>query len=141
MTEQSAHDYPPPVNRLLTYGDCRDRPGWPNYLKLGLGPEHTSDLIRMATDDNLHQAMSDSREVWAPIHAWRALGQLHAAAAIAPLLGLLHRIDDDNDDWVGEDLPRALALIGPAAIAPLAAYLADEQHGLYARVAASRALQ
>ncbi len=56
---------------------------------------------------------SDRPEVWAPIHAWRTLGQLHAAAAIAPLLGLLHYIDDDDDDWAAEDLPRALGLIRP----------------------------
>jgi hypothetical protein len=87
-------------------GDARDSMGhWPDYLALGLGPEHIPDLIRMATDEKLHWADSESLEVWSPIHAWRALGQLRAESTVEPLLGLLHRIDDDQDDWVGEEIP------------------------------------
>jgi hypothetical protein len=39
MTE-IIYDYPPPVSRLLTLGDCRQIRGWgwPNYLALGLTP-------------------------------------------------------------------------------------------------------
>jgi len=65
---------------------------------LGLGPQHVPDLIRMALDDELYWADSDSLEVWAPIHAWRALGQLRAEAAVQPLTRLLARIDDFDDD-------------------------------------------
>jgi hypothetical protein len=133
-----ATSYSPPVDKLLTLGDARDSTAhWPDYLALGLGPEHIPDLIRMATDEELHWADSESREVWAPIHAWRALGQLRAEAAVKPLTGLLHRIDDDDDDWVGEELPEVYGMIGPAAIPTLAAYLADTSHPLYARIAAA----
>jgi hypothetical protein len=131
-------DYPPPVDKLLTLGDARgSKSHWPNYLAYGLGPEHIPDLIRMATDKELNGAGSDSLEVWAPVHAWRALGQLRAGAAAEPLTGLLHRIDDDQDDYVGEELPEVYGMIGPAAIPVLAAYLADAAHPLYARVAAA----
>jgi len=139
--EMIATSYPPPVDKLLTLGDARNSIAhWPNYLALGLGPEHIPDLIRMATDEKLNMADSNSLQVWAPIHAWRALGQLRAESAVEPLLGLLHRIDDDQDDWVGEEIPEVMGMIGPAAIPALEAYLADSSHGLWARVAASASL-
>ena len=53
---------------------------------------------------------------------------------------MLQRIDDDGDDWVGEELPQVYGLIGPTAIPVLARYLADLQHGLWARVAACHGL-
>ena len=132
--------YPPPVDKLLALGDPRNMIGWPDYVALGLGLEHIPDLIRMALDEELHWADSESLEVWSPIHAWRALGQLRAESAVEPLLGLLHRIDDDHDDWVGEEIPEVMGMIGPAAIPALAAYVADSSRGLWARVAASASL-
>ena len=33
---------------------------WPDYLALGLGPEHIPELIRMATDDDLNEADTES---------------------------------------------------------------------------------
>jgi len=134
--------YPSPVNKLLTLGSCeRSRDGWPNYLKHGFGPQHIPDLIRMALDPELNQAVTESLEVWAPVHAWRTLAQLRAEAAIEPLLHLLRRIDDAEDDWVGEELPEVYEQIGPAAIPALTAYLRDTTHGLWARVAAASSLQ
>jgi len=132
--------YSPPVAALLKLGDCRGRVK-EKYLTKGLGPEHIPELIRMAQDDDLHMADSDNPEVWAPVHAWRALGQLRAEAAIEPLLGLLHRIDDFDDDWIANDMPEVLSEIGPAAIAPTAAYLSDIANPLWARVTAIEILQ
>ena len=132
--------YAPPVDTLLTLGDVRGKKK-EDYLALGLGPEHIPELIRMLQDEDLHTADSGSAEVWAPLHAWRALGQLRAEAAIEPLLGQLYRIDDFNDDWVAEDMPDVLAEIGPAATEPTIAYLADIANPLWARVAAVRTLR
>ena len=57
-------DYSFPVSELLTFGDCRDFRGWPDYPDLvGLGPEHVSELIRMATDEDLNWADQESLEV------------------------------------------------------------------------------
>jgi hypothetical protein len=67
-------EYPKPVSRLLTMGDCRGMRQWPDYLALGIGPEHVPDLVRMIQDEELTQADSQSLEVWAPVHAWRTLG-------------------------------------------------------------------
>jgi HEAT repeat protein len=138
--------YPPPVARLLTLGDprrldkpTRESPGWPNYLGHGLGPEYIPDLIRLAGDEVFNEGDPDSPEVWGPLHAWRALGQLHATEAVAPLLDVLS--DNEDDDWVHEELPYVFALIGPAAIAPVAAYLADATQTLTNRLTPTTALE
>ena len=140
MTETS---YSHPVSQLLTYGDCLKLPRWPeelDYLPLGFGPEHIPDLIRMVLDDDLYWANSDSLEVWAPVHAWRVLGQLRAEAAVESLLTRLHLVDDEGSDWVGEELPEVFAMIGAAAIAPLHAYLLDPSHDTWACVTAAESL-
>ena len=131
-------DYGPPVDQLLTLGDLRGEPEWRDYLQYDLGAEHVADLIRMATDDELNWADSESAEVWAPVHAWRALGQLHAEDAIEPLLSLFDGLDDS--DWFREDMPEVFRLIGPAAVPALAAYLADPTRDEWPRVTAARCL-
>jgi hypothetical protein len=137
----SRDSYPAPVNQLLQLGDVRGLTAEPDYLALGLGPEDAADLIRMAQDEALHFADGESPEVWAPMHAWRALGQLRAVSAIGPLLGLLRRIDVDNDDWADQDLPRVFGQIGPAALLPLEQYAASPWHGTYARISAGAGLK
>ena len=131
-------DYPEPVSKLLTLGDARGE--WQDYLALGLSQENVPDLIRMALDEALYFRDSEDVEVWAPIHAWRALAQLRAEEAVQPLTGLLSRIDNHQDDWVGEELPVVFGMIGPGAIPVLASYLDDGEHGLFARVGAARGL-
>ena len=132
-------DYRKPVDALLTLGDARDSVGkWPDYSEYGIGAEHIPDLIQLATDPELHWADSESLEVWAPIHAWRALGQLRAEEAIAPLLNLFHELEED--DWVGEELPRVYGMIGAAAIPALTAYLADTSRGISPRISVAHAL-
>jgi hypothetical protein len=131
--------YPPPVDALLAFGDARDTMAeWPDYQRLGLGPEHIADLIRMATDPKLNWADDDSLDAWAPIHAWRALGQLRAAEAVEPLLSLHDELEDN--DWILEEMPLVYGLIGPPAVPALSAYLADPRHDLWSRVAAANGL-
>jgi hypothetical protein len=135
-------DYPAPVDKLLTLGE-RDaaRAAWPDYVHLyGLTAEHVTDLIRMATDSALNLGDAESKEVWAPVHAWRALGQLRATAAVRPLLALLVSFEDEYDDAAQEELPRVFGLIGPAAIPELAAHLADRSKGFSARGASASGL-
>jgi len=136
-TNQIGASYRPPVNQLLTLGRAKMHGTGVDYAKLGIGREHVVELIRMATDETLNSGPSDSKLVWAPIHAWWALAQLRAEEAVVPLLSLLPRIHANNDDWVGEDMPRVLAAIGPAAIEPVTVYLADTTHDDWARVAAA----
>jgi hypothetical protein len=55
-------------------------------------------------------------------------------------LGLFERVDEFDDDWLLEDLPKALGQIGPAAVPALSAYLADRSHGFGARLTAAHSL-
>ena len=132
--------YAPPLDRLLKLGRPPGDAAGVDCAALGLDRSQVPELIRMATDAELNTGPSGSPIVYAPIHAWRALGQLRAEEAIAPLLGLLRRIDEDDDDWVSDDLPRVLAEIGAASIQPIAEYLADPSHREWARTAAAAAL-
>jgi hypothetical protein len=131
--------YTPPVDLLLAMGDARKTMSkWPDYLGPGISSEHIPELIRMATDESLMWADSESEEVWAPVHARRALGQLHATEAIESLLSLLA---DDDDDWIGEEVPVILALIGPMSAGPASKYLQDKRKGADARITASVCLE
>ncbi len=138
-------DYPFPVNKLLTIGDPREvedfAEQWPDYQELGLGKEDIPELIRMATDRALRDWQAEGPEAWAPLHAWRALGQFKAAEAVEPLLKTLPLADELDDDWALEEIPEALALIGEEAIPAVAAFLADPANGLYPRASAARALE
>ena len=120
------HDYADPVARLLDYGGCdirrTDEP-WPDYLELGFSEEHVPELIRMATDDDLNNADQDSVKVWAPLHAWRTLGQLQAVEAAKPLVRLFERLR--HDDWLPTELRKAFSLIGPTSIPAIAEFMAD----------------
>ena len=134
----AVNSYASPVNRLLSLGEPR-RNESRDYAALGISSDAVPELIRMATDEALNDGPQKSKLVWAPVHAWRALGQFRAPEAIAPLLTLFQRADD-SDDWVMSDLPEALALIGAPAIEPIANFLADSTRGEWARVTAADAL-
>jgi len=116
-------------------------PTWPSYQAMGFGPEHVPELIRMMLDEELYWSNRESDEVWAPIHAWRALGQLRAEEAVEPLTRTLFWIDAYDDDWVVDEMPIVFGLIGPPAIPVLADYLNDDEHGLFARATASDSLR
>jgi len=137
LTEKT---YRPPLDQLLSLGEPRRSARSASCPALGIRREHVPELIRMATDEKLHTGPAGSPIPWAPVHAWWALAELRAEEAIVPLLGLLRRVDEKDDDWVAEDLPRVFAAIGPAAIQPLTDYLANPSHGEWARVAAARSL-
>lgn len=131
--------FTPPIEQFLNFGepdefDSRD------YLQDGITAADIPELIRMATSHELNRAPFPSSLVWARIHAWRAVGQLRAAEAVQPLLDLLKYIDEDQDDWIGEDLPRVFGQLGPVALAPLGAYLDDAANPLWARVAAEESI-
>lgn len=126
---------------LLTLGERHVRSEWPDYVRrYGLTQEDAPELARMVADEALSNSDSQSAEVWAPLHAWRALAQLGSAEAVGPVLELLQRIDAHNDDWVADEAPRVLGMLGPVSLEPTAAYLENPDHGEWARFAAARAL-
>ena len=135
----SISDYQPPVAELLSYGDCRNYKEWPNYVQeLNLEEKHIPELIKMVTDEELNHGDSDSQEIWSPVHAWRALGQLKASDALEPLLALLNNRDDD---WISTDFPTLGSLIGLEAIPYLKEFLADSSNHFYARSDAAESLK
>jgi len=118
--------YADPVGRLLTIGETGDYDPlkWPDYVaKFGLERENVAALACMVCDVALNRAATDSSKAWAPMHAWRALGQLGAHEAVPPLLAFLRATE--NDDAVSEELPVVFGMIGPAAVPFIAAFLSD----------------
>ena len=135
---------PSPVSQLLTLGETPIHDS-SNYLKMGFTREHIPDLIRLVDDEDLRNMEwnkdgSVPPQVYAQIHAWRTLTQLHAVEAIPSFLGILHYIDEDDDDFIGEEIPRMLGRLGAPAIDPCRDYLANQSHRIFARVAAGYAL-
>lgn len=129
-------DYPGNFESWFEAGPERN----PDYVtQLGLRPEHIPELITIAqrwvvvettveiVGEDIDENAIDLAD-FAPIHAWRALGQLQASAAIEPLLGMLEPLDKQDDDWFWEDFPEVFALIGPAALTPLINYLNSPEH-------------
>lgn len=133
-------DYAPPLDQLLRLGAVPDHEFKRDYTALGVRAEHISELVRMATDDALHHGPEDSPLVWAPLHAWRALAELPAAAAIVPLLELLGRAADWDDEWVLAEVPLVLARLGLPALEPVTTALANLEMPEQARVGATEAL-
>lgn len=124
--------YADPVRQLLTIGktDNAEPDKWVHYPeRFSLRDEHIGALIRMALGPALLDGDPDSAEVWAPVHAWRALGQLRAEASAAPLLDLLRVAEVDDD--AAEDLPVVFGMIGPSTLPLLAGFLAERTNSEY----------
>ena len=90
------------VQSLETRGDARGEMRWPDgdpdyVTEYSLTAEHIPALIGLATkwvDEH-----PDNDAVYAPVHAWRALGQLRAVEAVQPLLDVQDVLDKIDDDW------------------------------------------
>ena len=124
--------YTAPVDKLLTYGEPEviEAKDWPDYLANGIGIEHIPDILHMLVDPELRTTNSDEEDpkYWTPIHAWRALGQLHDASVIAPILDQTEDLINGEPgfgEWALEELPEVFEMIGPASISTSASYLAD----------------
>ncbi|HYH80772.1 MAG TPA: HEAT repeat domain-containing protein [Longimicrobium sp.] len=135
----SVSAYQQPLDRLMKLGaEPARRRTWPDYRHLGLTERHVPALIAIATDPALHAAEEKDPAGWAPVHAWRALGQLGDPSAAQPLLGLLDREIDNA--WVEEEVPGVLGMLGPAALAGATLRLFDDAYDEAVRVAAARVI-
>ncbi|WP_013321072.1 hypothetical protein [Gloeothece verrucosa] len=142
----SSSNYCATVSQLLTYQDFQEEDffDWPDYLKLGLSAEHIPQLIEMATDEALYQADAEASASWAPILAWRTLAQLKATQAISPLLKVVAKLDNPDEEyweWIGDELPKVFLSIGVESIPILANYLSDVSKGEFSRIAVIETLQ
>ena len=112
------------IQCLLELGEA-DRSGtWPDYLQYGFTETAIPALLDLVADQAFDQMDSESPEVWAPLHAWRTLGQLGSSQAIVPLLKEFDRICED--DWALPELSTVMGMLGEPAIKPLADFL----HGM-----------
>jgi hypothetical protein len=132
--------YAPPVAALLDKGEPTSDE-WDDYLAEGFTADHIPELIRMAVDNQLNWS-DDPHEMYAPIHAWRALGQLKATDAIFPLLVLFDWIEELDDGYIDTELPIVYSMIGAPAIDPLVEFIkdGDKLHTAWARISAIEAL-
>jgi len=138
--------YPRPVSELLALGRpahpiCWDAKKWADYVqRFDFTERHVPDLIRMATDRDLNFRHQEDPAVYAPQHAWRALGQLRAESAIEPLLAILNVFDQIWDDAGLEEIPSVLGMIGASAIHPANAFALDARNRTGPRWTACRVL-
>lgn len=136
--------YTPPVQALFSLGELdwgqRRVPAWHDYRALGLGGEHGPEIARVLRDG---AALDDGSGdwTWTLVHAWRAAGQLRLAEAVPQLVDIVRRLCDD--DWVTEEVPLVLGLIGPPALPALRAALprAARQPEPWAATAIARSLE
>lgn len=117
--------YTEPVSKLLACGGALLDEEWIDYLALGITSNHIPELARMSLDEKLWEEDSDGDEVWAPLHAWRALGQLRDPAAIPTLLAVMDMSEEWDDDWSGAEPPAIFAMIGEPSVEPLNEFLCD----------------
>jgi hypothetical protein len=139
--EQKQSEYTSPVAELLTLGKPKELKAWPDYLKSGFTQEHIPDLNRMVVDWELHWDESDDELYWAPVHAWRVLGQLQAEEAAESLILLLGFLDEYDSDWIGEEVPEVFGMIGPGTIPQLKKFLNEGGDKLWGRVSAAHSLE
>jgi hypothetical protein len=126
-------DYAPPVNQLLTLGKPEKPFGGcvgDGYEHFGFGPQDVAELIAMATDMGLNTADGDAPQVWAPLHAWRALSAIDGLAALDAMLAIHKAVNEETySDQPGEDLLDLAGRLGAAAVPSLERYLADKTMG------------
>lgn len=107
--------YPDPVAKLLTFGEnALEAEEWRDYKSDGLTAEHIPTLIELAQDEELYYEAWPDPAARAPIHAWRALGQLQAVDALDMLLRLMDLWQDE--EWVVLDMPIVIAMLGPSVL-------------------------
>ncbi len=146
MTYVFPTDFSDDVLSLIAIGEANIHVAeWIDYTTF-LAEEHIPELIRIVNDIEIfmpddEQVYEDNLpETYAPIHAWRALGQLKAEEAIPALLKLIVQNEDSNLDWVMEEIPEVMALIGSACIPPLGEYLLRSDRLEWASITVAHAL-
>ncbi|MCP4288198.1 MAG: hypothetical protein GY792_27805 [Gammaproteobacteria bacterium] len=119
---------------MFQLGPVTDHGQWHDYLQYGFGTADVPELLSLVSDESLHKSDSNGNEVWVPLHAWRALGQLRSPLAVAPLIVLFEFLWED--DWAISELGIVLGMIGVPAIESLSVCLKDSCHAEIARIMA-----
>ena len=132
------HDNPK-IQALLTLGAPDNRRHWPDYLdKYGFTLEDVPALLVLFADESINTMDSHRAEVWAPLYAWRILGQLASEEAIRPIVQSFDTLH--KDDSALSELPGVVGMIGPAAITELENYWRQPDKDEFSYVMAMDAL-
>jgi len=116
---------------LLTLGNVKRQEGWPDYLQYGFKKTDVPALLEMIADASLNYSDEESLEVWAPLHAWRTIGQIGCPTAIPALINMFS--DFLDDDWALTEFPTVMAMLGGEGIEPLIIYFKDTTHNEFCR--------
>ena len=129
-------DFSPPVQKLILLGEESTLGAglWLDYQDQGITTEHIPELIRILQEIEQFWPLGDmeSPEVAAPVHAWRALGQLKAVEAIPALIELVVQNEALDSDWIMEEIPEVMGLLGPVCIPALGEYLQNPKRKTWA---------
>ncbi len=117
------HSDNPKIQTLLQLGEPEGSyRRWPDYVaRYGFTLDDVPALLALYSDDEIHSLDSNRPEAWAPVYAWRILGQLRSEQAIEPLIASFDT--QFEDDCALSELGIVLGQIGPIAIEPLERYL------------------
>jgi hypothetical protein len=144
VTHNFPKDFSEPVLALITLGEKAARSlQWPDYTELGITSEHIPELLRIIDEIGTFWPdvpVKNAPESFAPIHAWRVLGQFNAEQSIPKLIELIVWNEVGEVDWVMEDVPEVMGMIGPACIPPLRDYLVDPDKQVWASVTMAHSL-
>lgn len=90
---------------------------WLDYVtQFGLTEADVPALQALMLDKGLNLSDPESKEVWVPLHAWRALSQLPADNKFEAFDNLLLLAVENDDDWAKNDFNRLMASCGPNVI-------------------------
>jgi hypothetical protein len=121
-----SQDHPPSVAPLFTLGEpSTSDEAWIDYREvLGLTAADVPALIRVGTAPDFANEKANADEIFAAVHAWRALVQLDAAEqAAGPLVELLGRA---KSEWLDVELPDLLPMFGAGVVPALTGLLARD---------------
>ncbi len=111
----------PKIQQLMRIGQPDWNREWPDYIaEYQLNANDIQDLLALFKDDQIEPGEGQPPQIWASLHAWRALGQLGDPAAIVPII---HSFDTCHADEAAlEELSTVIAMFGAPAIPALAEY-------------------
>lgn len=121
----------------------RSNPG-EDIAALGLTAEDIPALLELVplwADERHFERTANTPAMWVPHHACQALAELRAEVLIPTVLGLLDALEEQDDQWYLELLPRLCARIGSSAIDALERFLGNPEHAEYPRIAVADALR
>jgi hypothetical protein len=114
--------YSKEVAKIFHLGLTKLGEEWIDYQSiLGLNTTHVDELIKIIENADLESVTDQTAEGCAPMHAWRALGQLNAIKSIETLFkGLIH---NNQAFTFSIELPLVIGMMDESAIVPITRYL------------------